>query len=266
MLSSRRANLQQKLSWMPKVWLAAQEGLRLLTHTCIDDFTLEDAKELDLPAYFQDLEDVEYFSVSHTRVRNRVSQPGLNAALVKADLLSRSCTRSVYTFWGIMHCILGADPELKCIRWMRRNPYPDIVVFVEGDVVVPLNHDYFLISYLDGKSFVVDLTAAQFGWEGWLFTKKEYEEKLVTWRLEPERVDALAEIKELDANEGRVKVMKEVVERCFVEVRETLREDVEVPADIEEKVRLGVLEALSFEDGDEEEDEGYATEKNERLT
>jgi len=266
MLSSRRADLQQKLSWMPKVWLAAQEGLRLLTHTCIADFTLEDAKELDLPAYFQDLEDVEYFSVSHTRVPGRVSQPGLNAALVKADLLSRSCTRSVYTFWGIMHCILGADPELKCIRWMRRNPYPDIVVFVEGDVVVPLNHDYFLISYLDGKSFVVDLTAAQFGWEGWLFTKKEYEEKLVTWRLEPERVNVSKEINILDEDDWRVKAIKEVIEKSFWEVEETSTMDVEVYAGMERKVRLGVLEALTSKGGDEEEDEGYGTEKNERVT
>jgi hypothetical protein len=217
MPSTRRLALERKLAWMPRAWLACQEALRLSMHTCIADFALEDPHSLDLPTYLKDLEDVEYFSATYTSHPHLISLPHLHPKLLEADLLAQSCTRAVYTFWAIMHRVLSPDSELKSVRWMRRNPYPDFVTFAAGEKVAPGSHDYFLITYTDGQAFVVDLTARQFGWEGWLLSRREYEEILVSWRLEPEGVDVASEIAGLDRGDWRLKVTKDVVEKCFAE-------------------------------------------------
>jgi hypothetical protein len=58
MARSRQEYLTQNLSFIPIIWLA---GL------CVETFNLEDPAILNLPGYLEQLEDVEYFSVSYTQ-------------------------------------------------------------------------------------------------------------------------------------------------------------------------------------------------------
>jgi hypothetical protein len=203
---------------MRPVWLAAQRAHHIATNTHIASFNLEDLSELDLPMYLKDLDDFEYFSVIYSSTN--ISNLDLHPQLIEAALLSQPCTRAIYTFWHMPHYILGSDADLKHIRWMRRNPYPDFIAFAAHSAVVPYSHDYILLTYETGEAFVVDVTAAQFGCDEWMYKKKEYEEMLVTWRLDPAPVKVEEEIRAQGEWDCRVRVIKEVVEECVQEAEE----------------------------------------------
>jgi hypothetical protein len=136
---------------------------------------------------------------------------------VKADLLAGTCTRALYTFYTTIHRLLAHNPEIQHVRWMRRNPYPELIIFAAGSVIVANTYDHILIVYNDGEKFVVDPTAAQLGWEGWLFSRKEYAEKLAGWTLNPARLDFEREMRGLDAGNWRVRTMRDVIEECVEE-------------------------------------------------
>jgi len=107
MISLRRDILQKKLGWMPKVWLAALEAHRLADDYQIVSFELKSPESLELPAEFQCLTGTQYFFSSRGPVNNNkdvaIHKPGLDPRLVRADLLTYSCTNAVYTFRHIIH-------------------------------------------------------------------------------------------------------------------------------------------------------------------
>jgi hypothetical protein len=103
--------------------------------------------------------------------KGMLNVPGLNDHIVKGELVAQSCLISVYAFLNIMATALGPD---VCVDWMRVASHQGCVLFpADEDVVNSTSHDFFLLTFPDGEAFVVDLAAAQFGWEGWLFTKEE---------------------------------------------------------------------------------------------
>jgi hypothetical protein len=249
---------------MPELWLAALRAHRLADDYQIVSFELKSPESLELPAEFQRLTGVQYFFSSHGPANNNkdvaIHKPDLDPRLVRADLLTYSCTNAVYTFWHIMHRILGKDPDFKDINWMRRNPYPKFMIcdINEIDDITTYSHDFFLITYEGTDRFVVDLTGAQFGWEGWLYTEKEYERNLLKCTLEPKPVMAEEEI--LDYNEeedGAVILMKQIIERRVeeAEAQEIAGEEAHtVYEKLVDRVGSDILDALnrrkaSMEDG-----------------
>jgi hypothetical protein len=163
MQSTRLNKLRKQLQWMRPVSLTAQVAHHLASETHITDFTLKTPSELDLPTYLKDLDDIEYFRVTYSSTNT--SNPTLRPQLAEAALLSQTCICAVYTLWHILQCILSSDADLKHIRWMRRNQCPDFVTFDADREVEPNSHDYFLLTYGSGEALVVDVTAAQFGWD-----------------------------------------------------------------------------------------------------
>lgn len=103
---------------------------------------------------------------------------------------------------------------------MRRNPSPDFVTFAAGSGVFANSHDHFLIVHIDGEKFIVDPTAAQFRWEDWLWSRKEYEEKLAAWTLNLAAVDAGDQMRGFDEGDWRLRATKEAIEECFRRMRE----------------------------------------------
>lgn len=145
-----------------------------------------------------------------------IYKPDRDPRPVRADLLTYSCNNAVYTFWHIIHQILGIDYDFKGIHWMRRSPYPNFMMFDIDDVddITAYSHDFFLITYEGTDRFVVDLTVAQFGREEWLYTEKEYERNLLTCILDPEPVKPEEEIFDYNNEEdGAVILMKEIIGR-----------------------------------------------------
>ncbi|KAH3951940.1 hypothetical protein HBH70_082060 [Parastagonospora nodorum] len=224
MPSIRRDILRKQLAWMPKVWLAALKAHRRAASYEIIGFELTSPDSLELPAEFQSLTGMEYFYASrgpaNTDEGIHIHKPDLDPRLVKADLLANSCTNAVYTFWHIMHRILGIDPNFCGIHWMRRNPYPKFVTFDIDDVekITACSHDFFLVAYQGNDRFVVDFTGAQFGWEEWLYTEKDYEKNLLPCTLDLKPIEAEEEILIYnDEEEGAVILIKEAIERCVEE-------------------------------------------------
>jgi hypothetical protein len=251
-MSTRRDALAKQLSWMPKVWLATREAFRQNAGAPAFTFQRVLPEYLRLPQYLRDLERIDYFSVTYgvrTADRNRSKRAViLDRRLNEAELVRGSCRTSVYVFWHLMIRIMCEDTTLKSIEWKRSNPYPELMLFRAGGDVEPYNHDYFLLSYGDGEEYVVDLTAAQFGWAGWLYTKEEYDQNLMTWLIVPGPVKVEDEIREMEEADWRLELTKYVIERSVegAEARVLGGEESDVVyGELADQVRTELLEAIA---------------------